>query len=197
MKSSVRFVVIALLALLAPAAFAFQNPPAQEPMTGPLSQLINVPQLVENYARFLARKYNLDETQEKATVDILQKRSQEFLTNHEAKIFELYNSMLVVRGGGDMSQNELMDWGKSAMPIYQDAKEIIIGGNGEWRKLLNDQQRAIVDFLAADLPGFGHAQGKLLDRLSVGGRHDQHCNLAALAPFEGGKRLGQLRDIAI
>lgn len=137
--------MLALAVLLAaPAALAFQEPPP-EPMSGPLSQLINVPQLVENYARFLARKYNLDETQEKSTVEILQKRTQDFLTNHEEKIFELYNSMLVVRGGGDMSQDELTDWGKGAMPIYQDAKEIIIGGNADWRKLLNDEQRAMHD----------------------------------------------------
>lgn len=138
----VRWVLLASLLLTPPAAFSQQQ---AEPMTGPLSQMINVPQLVENYARFLARKYNLDETQEKATVDILQKRTQDFLTNHEEKIFELYNGMLSVRGGGDMSQDELISWGKSAMPIYQDAKEIIIGGNAEWRQLLNDQQRAMHD----------------------------------------------------
>lgn len=144
MNIGFRVSVVALVAIVAPAAMAFQNPP-QEPMTGPLSQVINVPQLVENYARFLARKYSLDEGQERATVEILQKRTQDFLANHEEKIFELYNSMLIVRGGGDMSQQELVDWGKSAMPIYQDAKEIIIGGNAEWRKLLNDQQRAMHD----------------------------------------------------
>jgi hypothetical protein len=137
----VRWVMLATLALT-PAAFAQQQ---AEPMTGPLSQMINVPQLVENYARFLARKYNLDENQEKATIDILQKRTQEFLANHEEKIFELYNGMLQVRGGGDMSQEELIAWGKAAMPIYQDAKEIIIGGNAEWRQLLNDEQRAMHD----------------------------------------------------
>src|SRR5262249_25152288 len=60
----------------------------------------------------------------------------------------------------------------------------------------NDQQRAVVHLLAADLPGFRHAQRKLLDRLAVGGRHDQYRDLAALALFEVGERLRQLRDIA-
>lgn len=129
---------------LSAAPLRAEDPPSAA-MTGPLSQMINVPQLVENYARFLARKYELNEQQEKSTVDILQKRTQEFLTNHEQKIFDLYNTMLAVRGGGDMDPEELIDWGKTAMPIYQDAKEIIVGGNAEWRQLLTDEQRKLHD----------------------------------------------------
>lgn len=132
--------VVFLLSLAATSSLR-----AEEPVPGPFSQMVNVPALVENYARFLARKYNLDETQEKATVDILQKKTQEFLAQHEGKIFELYTTMQAVRGGGEMSQDELTDWGKSAMPIYQDAKQLIVGGNAEWRNLLTDEQRKLHD----------------------------------------------------
>ena len=62
--------------------------------------------------------------------------------------------------------------------------------------LCNDQERAVVDLLAADFPGFRHPKRELLDRLTVRGRHDQHRDLAALAPFEIGERLAHLRDIA-
>ena len=46
------------------------------------------------------------------------------------------------------------------------------------------QQRTIVDLFAADLPGFGCADRELLDGLGRRGRHDQHRNLAALAPLQ-------------
>jgi hypothetical protein len=46
------------------------------------------------------------------------------------------------------------------------------------------EQRAVVDLLAADLPGFRDTQRKLLDGLAVGRRHDQHRDLAALSRLE-------------
>src|SRR4029077_2093759 len=48
----------------------------------------------------------------------------------------------------------------------------------------DDEQRAVIDLLAADLPGLRHPQRKLLDRLTVRGRHDQHRDLAALAGLQ-------------
>ena len=45
----------------------------------------------------------------------------------------------------------------------------------------DDEQRAVVDLLAPDLPGFGDADRELLDGLLARRRHDQHRDLAALA----------------
>src|SRR5205823_2466272 len=44
----------------------------------------------------------------------------------------------------------------------------------------DDEQRAVVDLLAADLPGFCDPERELLDRLAVRRRYDQHRDLAAL-----------------
>ena len=59
----------------------------------------------------------------------------------------------------------------------------------------DDQQRAVVDLLAPDLPGLRDPDRILLDRLGLGGRHDQHRDLAALPRLEGLERLRQRRDI--
>ncbi len=133
---------LVLACVAVPSRALAEDPP---PPGGPFSQMVNVPALVENYARFIARKYSLDEQQEKQTVAILQKKTNDFLQQHEGTIFELYTTMQAVRGGGEMAQQELTDWGKRAMPIYQDAKNLIVGGNAEWRELLNDEQRAMHD----------------------------------------------------
>ncbi len=109
------------------------------------SQMINVPALVDNYARFLARKYDLDDQQEAATLEILHKNTNDFLEQHEKRIFQLYDRMMDVRSGGDMSDDDLVGWGKDAMPIYEKAKMLIINGNDEWRSILTEEQRALHD----------------------------------------------------
>ncbi len=60
----------------------------------------------------------------------------------------------------------------------------------------DDEQRAVVDLLAADLPGFRDPQRELLDRLAVGRRHDQHRDLAALSRLQILQRLRQRGDVA-
>ncbi|MGE3182056.1 MAG: hypothetical protein AB7N71_10525 [Phycisphaerae bacterium] len=134
-----------MLAALAVSATLVPFSGAQERRPGPFSQMVNVPALVDNYARFLARKYELSPEQEERTVSMLQQKTDAFLATHEDTIFDLYQNMLAVRGGGEMSSDELVDWGKLAMPIYQDAKEIIIGGNAEWRDMLTDEQKRMHD----------------------------------------------------
>ncbi len=60
----------------------------------------------------------------------------------------------------------------------------------------DDEQRAVVDLLAADLPGLRDAKRILLDGLAVGRRHDQHRDLAALSGLQVLQRLRQRGDVA-
>src|SRR6185312_11651804 len=48
----------------------------------------------------------------------------------------------------------------------------------------DDEQRAVVNLLAADLPGLRDPERVLLDGLAVGRRYDQHRDLAAFSRFE-------------
>src|SRR5207302_511405 len=50
--------------------------------------------------------------------------------------------------------------------------------------LRDDEQGAVVDLLATELPALDHAQRVLLDRLGRRARHHQHRDLSALAQFE-------------
>src|SRR5450755_4509185 len=67
-----------------------------------------------------------------------------------------------------------------------DAKLAVVLGD--------DKQRAVVDLLATDLPGFRDPQRILLDGLGLSGRHDQHRDLAAFPRLEIPQRLVQRGD---
>lgn len=117
----------------------------EAPQKKKFSALLNVDSLIDNYSRFLARKYNLDEEQDAYTQKLLREKAQKFLGQNEGEMFDLIDRMFEVRTGGSMDPNELVEWGKRVAPLYDQAKAIIIDGNNEWRGILNDQQRAMHD----------------------------------------------------
>ena len=84
--------------------------------------------------------------------------------------------------GGDVGQRAL----KAVTDL--DAEMAVVLGN--------DDQRTVIDLLAADLPGFGHPQRELLDRLAIRGRNDQYRDLAALPGLEIPQGLVQRGDVA-
>ena len=69
--------------------------------------------------------------------------------------------------------------------IAQHALEPVADLDAQMPVILgDDEQRAIVDLLAPDLPGLGNADRELLDGFLARGRHDQDRDLAALARFQ-------------
>lgn len=109
------------------------------------SQLLNVDALVDNYSRFLARKYNLNEEQDAFTQKFLRERAHQFLQGNQQELFTLVDRLFEVRGGGDMRPEELADWGRRVQPVYEKARELIVASNNEWRGILNDEQKRIHD----------------------------------------------------
>lgn len=113
--------------------------------TGYNAIIDNIDLLVDNYTRFLARKYDLTHEQDEYTKFLLRERSYEFLDRHEENLRELVNRLFDVRTGGEMTPAELTDWGQRVKPIYDDAKKLIINGNNEWREILTPAQTRIHD----------------------------------------------------
>jgi len=109
------------------------------------SSMLNIDALIDNYSRQLARKYTLTDEQDTYTQELLRLKSQAFLANHRERLFALIDRMFEVRGGAEISQQEMIDWGRQAMPMFEDAKRIIVEGNSEWRQILTDEQRKIHD----------------------------------------------------
>lgn len=141
---SIATFVLSLLCILVttPAVSPAQD---DQPQKRKFSSLLNVDSLIDNYSRFLARKYDLDEQQDEFTQALLRQKAQKFLGQYEHEMFDLVDRMFEVRTGGTMDEVELIEWGKRVTPLYEQAKAIIIDGNNEWRTILNEQQRAMHD----------------------------------------------------
>lgn len=115
------------------------------PAPSPLASLFNVDVFLNSYVRLVAQKYDLSEEQQDFTSQLVQTKAKAFINQHQDDLYELLERMFDVRAGDDMTVEELMAWGEQARPIYEEAKQIVIAANDEWRATLNEEQRLIHD----------------------------------------------------
>lgn len=109
------------------------------------SSLINIDSMVDNYARLLSRKYTLTPEQEEFTKAYLHDTADRFLGQHKDEMFAIIDEMFAVRGGASITPEEIVAWGQRALPLYDEAKKLIIDGNTQWREILTDEQKKIHD----------------------------------------------------
>ena len=140
-----RFSLVVLAAASIPPATARPQDKRDQARNSRWSALLNVDLMVNTYSRFLARKYDLNEEQDEFTRQYLADQANVFMDAHRDEVSDLIDRMFEVRTGGEMESEELIDWGKRILPIYQEAKKIIVMGNGEWRDILTEEQKAIHD----------------------------------------------------
>ncbi|MEP0846512.1 MAG: hypothetical protein HRF50_06770 [Phycisphaerae bacterium] len=138
--------MVAICAAAQTAARA-EEPPREprEPGAGYSAIIDNIDLLIDNYSRFLARQYNLSDEQNGITRELLRDRAYKFLNKHEEELRGLVDRMFEVRTGGAMTPEELVEWGRRAAPLYEEAKQAIVEGNNDWRQILNDEQKKTHD----------------------------------------------------
>lgn len=112
-----------------------------------------IEQYQEVIVRNLAIRYNLNDEQTKATRELLQRRVQQFLREHEEEIWPAIREVLQYQLGQSPpdDKNQIMRFGKVARPLIKLAQEAIYAGNEEWRQLLTEEQRAVHDFDLAEM----------------------------------------------
>ena len=113
--------------------------------TGYGAVIDNIDLLLDNYANFLARKYDLTDDQDAYTRQMLRERAYGFLDEHEGDLRDLVDRLFEVRTGGAMDDHELVEWGARVTPIYEKARDIIVQGNTDWREILSESQKRIHD----------------------------------------------------
>ena len=146
MPGSLSFRVLALGAVFGVLAWpARAQTDEREHTTGYNAIIDNIDLLVDNYARFLVRKYDLTEEQDEYTNFLLRERAYQFLDSHEGGLRDLVDRLFDVRTGGEITPEELIEWGRQAGPIYDEAKKLIIVGNEEWREILTPEQQKTHD----------------------------------------------------
>jgi cell division septum initiation protein DivIVA len=131
--------------MLVLAVSPWANGQNDEPARPSYSRMLNIEALLDNHVRFLARRYNLSADQETYTQAFLHAKTDQFLERHREQLFDLVDRLVDVRAGAEMSPQELVAWGKLALPLYQEAKTLIIEGNNEWRMTLTEEQQKVHD----------------------------------------------------
>ena len=120
------------------------EPPDEPPTakTHPNDPMIwNVDAMVEDAILQIARRYNLNKAQEEYTRLLLTQRVRAFLKIHEDDVRQLLKESIDFRTGLKPATPEaIMDWAERAMPVYEAAREAILGGNKEWRQILTEEQ---------------------------------------------------------
>jgi hypothetical protein len=109
------------------------------------SRMLNIDALIDNHARFLARRYNLSDEQDQYTQALLKQKADQFLARHREELYDLIDRVVEVRAGGEIDTTELIAWGQRALPLYEEAKAMIVTGNDEWRAILSEEQRKVHD----------------------------------------------------
>ncbi|MEW6250397.1 MAG: hypothetical protein AB1716_07105 [Planctomycetota bacterium] len=161
-RGAVPAAVLLCLALPAPG-----QPREDAPRIG-LARTFNIEAMLDAHAKFLARRYNLTAEQEAYTQAYLHQKANEFLAQHGEDFYDLVDKLIEVRTGAEVSQQELMQWGQRAMPLYNEAKQLIVDGNNEWRQILNEEQRKTHDQDLREMhQSFATTEGQL-QRMVVG-----------------------------
>ena len=142
--SEIRLATAVLFAIVVAPALAQEAEQPQRNYSSLLSPAA-VDAMIDNYARALARKYNLTPEQDEFTQQYLRVKANEFLERHRDKLAELMGKLVEVRSGGEIDQQGLIAWGKSALPLYEEAKLLIVAGNNDWRQILTEDQAKIHD----------------------------------------------------
>lgn len=160
------FPPLVLVMLLTVSADAQQDRKSR-PAPG-YSSLINIPALIDNHARLLARRYDLSDDQALFTEEFLRQRTEEFLAVHEDELYGLVDDLFAARSGQELGGEAAADWGQRALPLYEEAKLLIIAGNEEWREILTPEQREIHDRDLADMYEQFDVTEEHLERVAAG-----------------------------
>lgn len=135
----------AMMMAAAIGGWATGDDQVREKEKGRWAGLLNVDVMVETYTQFLVRRYDLTEEQGAYTKQLLTQRASEFMGAHGDEVNALMEGLFDARAGGEMAPGQLVEWGQRAMPIFEEAKRLIVAGNDEWRNILTEEQKKIHD----------------------------------------------------
>jgi hypothetical protein len=108
--------------------------------------LWNVESMVDQAAKTIIQRYNLNEEQAGFTRKLMARRVNQLLDKHQDAVRNLFTEALAMRTAGKAPNTEaITSWAQRAMPIYEDAKKLILEGNEEWAQILTPEQKKTHD----------------------------------------------------
>lgn len=143
MRHALIAVIVTCLIVLPSAPAQAQNETSND---GSFLGLWNVDSMMNTAVKNIARRYNLNEQQEKYTQALMTRGVKEFLGKHEDDLRELLTEMIAKQVSKEEVTAEMAKrWGDMAMPMFHDAKKSILENNMAWREILNEDQKKIHD----------------------------------------------------
>lgn len=152
-------------------------------------ELWNTEQMMEDAVVQISRRYNLNPAQTDYTRLLLTSRVRAFLDLYEKDIRELLRESIDLRMGlKPGSAQAYQKWAERAGPIYQAAQEAILGGNAEWREILDEEQKKTHDADLAAMHANFDQVSRMLDTWKAGNAPPMLAN--AQQGQNGGKQTG-------
>ncbi|MCH7704946.1 MAG: class I tRNA ligase family protein, partial [Planctomycetes bacterium] len=107
-----------------------------------------IEQILDRAIQNIARRYNLNEIQTRATEDLMKIEVNKFLLEHEDEVWPVIRDLLSAQalGGPPTDMESAKRIGKAAGPLARLAQEAIFRANDEWRKILTDEQKVLHDY---------------------------------------------------
>jgi len=129
-----------------------QTPPPATDASG-LPTQATIEMIMNEAVKSIARRYNLNEAQTQKTDEIMKRDVNKFLKEHEADVWPVIRDLIASGFGAKPPQNpeEVKRIGKAAEPLLKLAKDAVYDGNREWRKCLNEEQKATHDYDLAEM----------------------------------------------
>ena len=106
-------------------------------------------QIMERACHNIGRRYNLNDEQLAATLDLMKREVYKFLAANHDEVWPLLRDLTMTQLGTNpdaLEGDSLKRLGKGALPLLEKAKKAIYDGNQEWAKILTPQQKAMHDF---------------------------------------------------
>ena len=119
-------------------------PPGAMPANFP-----SLEQIMERACHNIGRRYNLNDEQLAATLDLMKGEVYKFLAANHDEVWPLIRDLATTQLGvkpDALDTDRLQRLGKGALALLEKAKKAIFDGNKEWAKILTPQQKAMHEF---------------------------------------------------
>lgn len=106
-------------------------------------------QIMERACHNIGRRYNLNDEQLAATLDLMKREVYKFLAAHHDEVWPLIRDLATTQLGvkpDALDTDHLQRLGKGGLGLLEKAKKAILDGNKEWAKILTPQQKAMHEF---------------------------------------------------
>ncbi len=145
-------------------------PPAAEPVVAeePLEGFWPTERMTEmtlkRWASDAAERHQLDETQHAALEEMLLARWPKFMTENRRRLQPVINRFIESQMDPDPPKEEnVQKWARQALPLYQQAQTLIGELNGEFRKILRQEQ---IEKFEGDIKMMGQFMDRFGERLT-------------------------------